>query len=160
MLWRKQIDPDLPWYRRPDYKGSMTEANKRKLDAIRDQEVHPATKWDDVPEDVQSYISRLEVEIYDYKQGQAFAGPAVTSVVGVCLVALMYFGFEPTSEPWRYLLGLALIVVPWFFYKRTWKANAEEFLPSGDRPASRAEEQIRQEWELDYLSRLRRSDDS
>lgn len=55
----------LPWYRAPGYKGKMREVDKCKLDAIRMQPKHPAATSDDLPEEAQAYINRLECEIYD-----------------------------------------------------------------------------------------------
>lgn len=88
--------------------GCDTEAKKRKLDAIRD--LHPATKLDDIPEDVQCYINRGECEIYDHKQQQTVARPAVTSVIGICLLALIYFGFESSLPYWDRIGRSALAV--------------------------------------------------
>ena len=37
-MWkRKRKSEWLPWYRAPDYKGDLTEAQKRELDAFRMQ---------------------------------------------------------------------------------------------------------------------------
>ena len=73
-MWkRKRKTKALPWYRARNYKGKMTEAQKRELDSFRAQEPHPAADYDSLPTEVQHYINRLEVEIYDNKQRQIAA---------------------------------------------------------------------------------------
>jgi hypothetical protein len=42
MFRRKKKQPEhLPWYRARNYKGNLTEAEKRQLDFFRMQEKHP-----------------------------------------------------------------------------------------------------------------------
>jgi hypothetical protein len=58
MLWRKK--ESLPWYRAPNYKGDLTEDEKRELDLFRYRAErhgikHPAATYDDLPEEVGSY---------------------------------------------------------------------------------------------------------
>ncbi len=55
MWWkREQRTEFLPWYRVPGFKGKVSEAEKRQLDAFRMQERHPAASYQDLPEEVQS----------------------------------------------------------------------------------------------------------
>jgi len=56
----------LPWYRSRNYKGDMTETEKRQLDAFRAQPKHPATRTEDLPEEVRDYINGIELELYDH----------------------------------------------------------------------------------------------
>ncbi|WP_024587573.1 hypothetical protein [Aliihoeflea sp. 2WW] len=158
MWWRKEIDPDLPWYRRPDYTGNLTEAQKRKLDAIRDRDVHPAAKLANLPDEVKNYIGRLELEAYDAKQSQTAAGPILFMLAILCIMALNYFGIEASTDRSRYIVGAAMIIAAWIVYSRKWKANAKEFLPDGGRAEAQADEEFRREWELEYLSLLRREE--
>jgi hypothetical protein len=58
----------LPWYRARNYKGDLTEAEKRQFDAFRVQPKHPAAQYHELPEEVQSYINRIECELYDKRQ--------------------------------------------------------------------------------------------
>jgi exonuclease I len=68
-MWKRKRKAEwLPWYRARNYKGDLTEAEKRQLDAFRMQPKHPAAQEDDLPEEVQSYIGRIEMELYDKKQ--------------------------------------------------------------------------------------------
>lgn len=46
----------------------MTEEQKRHLDGIRDREPHPAIEYEQLPNEAQSYINKLEMEAYDAKQ--------------------------------------------------------------------------------------------
>jgi hypothetical protein len=66
MWWKRESSSKrLPWYRAPNYSGNLTEAEKRQLDALRMQAPHPAARYEDLPEEVQSYISGLAIEAYD-----------------------------------------------------------------------------------------------
>jgi hypothetical protein len=157
MWWRKQVDPALPWYRRPDYKGQMTEANKRKLDVFRDQDVHPSARFEDLPPEAQGYISRLEIENYDFKQGQAASHMLVGVVLGIAVLLASYFGIDraPATTWWPYLGGITLIILSVVAYRRQWSKTAEEFVPRNPDSPTSTDEQLRQEWELEHLSRLR-----
>ncbi|MGQ5718862.1 hypothetical protein [Pseudochrobactrum asaccharolyticum] len=154
MLKRKQNNKNVPWYRQPDYKGNMKESHKRKLDAFREQDNHPSTRYDDIPEDVQRYICNLEIQLYHYKQRQAFNGAAVFSVAGICILGLLYFGFNNSSDMLRYFLAGSLIIFPWFIYASKSKNISKEFFSSNDPSLSNTEEKIREEWELNHLSSL------
>ena len=75
-MWKRKRKAEwLPWYRARNYKGDLTEAEKRQFDAFRMQPKHPAAQEDDLPEEVQSYIGRIEMELYDKKQEGA-RGPS------------------------------------------------------------------------------------
>jgi hypothetical protein len=47
-----------------NYKGNLTENEKRQLDFFRMQEKHPAADYDSLPEEVQRYINRITMEHY------------------------------------------------------------------------------------------------
>jgi hypothetical protein len=52
----------VPWYRRRDYKGNLTEDEKRELDHFRWLAQQPGGKHPadhDLPEEVDLYISKL-----------------------------------------------------------------------------------------------------
>jgi hypothetical protein len=146
----------LPWYRARDYKGNLSEAEKRQLDAFRTQPTHPAARLDQLPEEVQEYIGRIELELYDHKQQEAAGFAFFWSLVVVIVLLLNYFGCFPHSSNWAYPTGGLLFVAAWVIYKRKWDRNAEEFLPSGDdAPRSRTNEALRYEWELNYIHAVR-----
>jgi hypothetical protein len=150
-MWKRKRKAEwLPWYRARNYKGDMTEAEKRQLDAFRMQPTHPAVQWDDLPEEVQKYVSRIEVELYDHKQQQAAGRSLFFCAVGVLLLFLNYKGCLGDPTIWSYVGAVLLLVLPWFVYRYEWNKNAEEFLPS-DAPYGVTEERIREEWELNYI---------
>ncbi|MGH0214408.1 hypothetical protein NKY66_10890 [Sinorhizobium meliloti] len=156
MWWkRKQNTEWLPWYRVPGFKGKVSEAEKRQLDAFRMQERHPAASYQDLPEEVQSYISRLELENYDFKQEKAVNGPMLASLIGAVILGVSYFGvhIQPTGSIWPYAFGLLLLIAPWFVYRREWQRNADELFPRRHGGPNLSDENIRKEWELDYLTR-------
>lgn len=69
MFGRKNKKEPLPWYRARNYKGNLTEAEKRELDLLRHRESeggeHPSANYGYLPEEVQSYLSKIEIERYD-----------------------------------------------------------------------------------------------
>ena len=159
-MWkRKRKTEFLPWYRAKGYKGNLTEAQKRELDSFRAQDTHPASNYDGLPTEVQNYIGRLELEIYDQKQEKIAAAALVVMALGLLTLYLTYFGApEPTA--WRYVSGALCLVVPWFVYSYYWKKNAEAFMPTEPYAAFPTDEGRRFEWEIEYLSRRRQVDDN
>jgi hypothetical protein len=133
----------------------MTEAQKRELDAFRMQPKHPAARYEDLPDEVQAHIARLEVENYDRKQELAAAPAFACSAIGVALVCLHNFGAPSLSTLWTWVAALGLVIVPWFVYRREWRKNADEFMPDylsqgRDSPANEA---LKREWEVSHVSR-------
>jgi hypothetical protein len=94
----------------------MSEAEKRTLDSFRMKDKHPAATKDHLPEEVKSYINRLEFELYDLKQDK---------LVGQTLAASpeLHYSMSTISVCKIQRPG------PMFFYRHEWKKNAEEFLP-------------------------------
>jgi hypothetical protein len=160
MRWKRNRDEWVPWYRVPGFKGKVSEADKSRLDAFRTEERHPAASYQDLPDEVQSYISRLEVENYDYKQGRAANGPLVGTVLGGVILAINYFGvhISPSESIWPYAFGLFILIAPWIVYRKEWQRNADELFPTQQGEPSQSDENIRKEWELDFLARNRTKD--
>lgn len=155
MWWKRNQNSEwLPWYRVPGFKGKVSEAQKRQLDAFRMQERHPAASYQDLPEEVQSYISRLELENYDFKQEKAANRPILASLLGAAILGVNYFGVfvQPSGSIWPYAIGLLLLIAPWFVYGREWQRNADELHPRRRGGPNMSDENIRKEWELDYLT--------
>ncbi|WP_139793307.1 hypothetical protein [Ensifer aridi] len=153
MWWRsKQPLEQVPWYRAPGYKGNLTEAEKRQLDAFRMQEQHPSARYIDLPNEVQSYISAVQIELYDLKQSGAASRAMLATALGAAVLYASYFGIGPTESHWPYLAGLALLIAPWFFYRSEWRRNADEFLPRDPSAPTSTDELIKREWELDFMS--------
>jgi hypothetical protein len=147
----------LPWYRRKDYDGNLTEAEKRQLDVFRTQPEHPATLSDELPTEVQNYINRIELELYDAKQSEAAGYWLSATVFAIALMAMNYHERFPSSDSY-YVAGAALILFSWFWYGRVWKRNAEDFIPSDEAAPNRTDEAIRREWELDYVTSSKQTD--
>ena len=149
-MFRRKTKEPLPWYRAPDYKGELTEDEKRELDSFRygaeHQGVrHPAATYDDLPEEVGLYISRLQIELYDSIQEGLAGRCLLISAVGAFLL-LNYLGWlSPDYHSAETLLfGAALLLAPWVYYPIKWKRNADQHLDDTD-------EILRTEWELNYI---------
>jgi hypothetical protein len=142
----------LPWYRARGYKGNLTEHEKRQLDSFRMQEHHPAATFENLPEEVQGYINKLEMEHYDEKQGALVLPALVVMGFGGYFLIRYIFGYDEGS-----LLGygssIALLVLPWIYYARAWRKNADEFMPKDG--FGKRDEAFRTEWELEYISNNR-----
>ena len=143
---RKSSSERLPWYRAPGYSGNLTEAEKRELDAFRMQAHHPAYQYE-LPEHVELYIAGLQLEAYDLKQERAASGAFTTTLVGAAILYVAHFGAGPSNSIWSYLVGLALIILPWLAYRSEWRKNAD-----ANRFAS---ENILMEWELHHLAKAK-----
>ena len=107
----------LPWYRKPSYKGKMSEEEKRILDLFRMKEKHPAATIDDLPEEVASYINRIEFELYDHlKQDKLMQNCLAVSAVAAVLLYLSYFGLPDITILGSYIAGTVMLIFPWFVY--------------------------------------------
>ena len=86
-MWKRKRKAEwLPWYRAHDYTGNLTEKEKRLLDAFRAQPTHPSANFEQLPEEVQRYVNRIEMELYDQKQEAAAGRAIVLSEVGAALL--------------------------------------------------------------------------
>jgi hypothetical protein len=87
-MWKRKQQEWVPWYRARNYKGNLTEAEKRQLDAFRTQPKHPAATFDDLPEEAQGYLSGIRLELYDKKQDGAASRAFVMSAIGAGVLFL------------------------------------------------------------------------
>lgn len=149
------VQGPLPWYRQREYKEDLSEAEKAILDQLRMQERHPAARYEDLPEELQSYISRLQVENYASKQARAVDRALIFNIVGLVLILLSYFGLLTMRTGWIYIGGSVLLIAPWFLHQGEWYKNLGQFMQQANTSAS-TNEQIKREWELAYLFRVRR----
>jgi hypothetical protein len=148
----------MSWYRDPSYKGKLTEAEKQELDRVRALPRHPAAKYEDLPDEVQSYIAGLSLERYDLKQERAVALPLLCTLFALVLIGRHHFSPPPLSTAMTWTLGLALLVVPWFIYRYQWaKISREEFPGEGDA-APTTDELLRREWEVSYIVDWRKNE--
>jgi hypothetical protein len=95
---KKKQREHLPWYRARNYKGNLTEIEKRQLDSFRMQEKHPAGDYDSLPEEVQRYISSLEIEVYDNKQQTLALSTLFVSGVGGYFLIRYMLGYDEGSS--------------------------------------------------------------
>ena len=138
----------VPWYRRKDYKGDLTEAEKRELDAFRMQEKHPANHYQDLPNEVQERIIALEVKANEFELHTIATRCLFVSIAGAIITFLAYKGHGDTGN-FGYLIGILLLTVPWIFVIRGWRKNANEYCLDPD-------EGFRTEWELNYIAEHRK----
>jgi len=153
-------DEWMPWYRRKEYKGNLTEEEKRYLDSFRLEEKHPAAAYEDLPEEVQEYLSELSLAVYDLKQdGAANKAFALTSL-GAFWIFVGYQEIGWLSPLLGYVLGGLTITFAWINHSREWKKNADGFgrIKQEGRgvPFSRTQEKLQEYWELDAIDRFRK----
>ena len=149
----------MPWYRRKEYKGNLTEEEKAYLDSFRLEEKHPAVAFEDLPEEVQGYVTELELIAYDAKQDGVVTKAFVLTAIGVLVIYLAYRELGWLFPLLGYVVGGAVIAFAWVNYSREWKKNADGFWieQAGERvPYSRTEEKLQEYWELDAISRFRK----
>ena len=148
----------MPWYRRKDYRGNLTDEQKRHLDSFRLEEKHPAVAVEDLPEEVQSYLSELELAVYDAKREGVATKAFVLTGVGAFVIFLAYYELGWFAPLVGYVLGGAIIAFARINYSREWKRNADGlWIKQEGRgvPFSRTEEKLQAYWELDEISRFR-----
>ena len=151
---KKRKEP-LPWYRARNYKGNLTENEKRELDSFRHRESeggeHPSASYGDLPEEVQSYLSKIEIEHYDLIQETLVGRCFLLSGVGLLLL-LNHFGWIPKYDSTElFLAGVFLLLAAWVYYPIKWRKNADRFSEHDG---------IRTEWELNYIVSKKMSDKS
>jgi hypothetical protein len=141
----------VPWYRRKSYKGDLSEEEKRILDSFRLQEKHPATDYQDLPEDVKRYINRIEFELYRKKQEGAAGMALLLTAVAALLIYFAYTG-RGDYPIYSYASGIVILILAWYGYRREWKKNADELFPKGKgAPLTDTDVGIQEEWELVYI---------
>lgn len=141
----------IPWYRAKGYKGKMTEDNKRKLDAFRMLEKHPATDPYDLPEDAQTYINSIEFELIDIKRQKSFNGSAFITAAAFALSYYSYLGHGYYNNPyWTYAFSIVIVIFVWWKHHKEDKTLCDELL------SNTTTEGIIREWELDYITTIRR----
>lgn len=148
------LDPE-PWYRRRTYRGKMSEANKVELDAIRQKEPHPAVSFDQLPKEVQRYINRVEFNLYD--ANQALAASRFAAWIGLAFVVAYFADEEQIAGLWgAYALAMGLVCVGWLSYRKNTKKNWLHFMEFEDGRPNCSDLGIQEEWELNYISQIRR----
>ena len=155
-MWkrRKKKAEGLPWCRQPSYLGKMSEAQKRILNSLRMKPTHPAATTNDLPEEVVSYINRIECDVYNLRQETLAIRTIVVSLVGAAWINICYFG-PPPETGWTYIIGAGLLVTPWFVCAYEWNKAVQQHASSDHEPGclNTTDEGILQEWELNYIHR-------
>ena len=120
MWWRgsQAISDQMPWYRQPGYDGDLSETQKRLLDQVRARSRHPAARAEDLPAEALSYIKALEFNLYQAKQQQLIGRTLLVSLFGAAVLYLTYYGYRPGTSNWDYVVGFAVLILPWFLYLR------------------------------------------
>lgn len=153
-------DEWVPWYRRKEYKGSLTEEEKRYLDSFRLGDKHPAVAFEDLSEEVQGYLCELELTAYDQKQDGVATKAFVLTVIGAFVIFSAYREIGWLIPLLGYVLGGAIIAFAWINYFREWKRNAGDDLwikqEGKGVPLSRTEEKLQEYWELYEIDRYRK----
>jgi len=152
-------DKWVPWYRRKIYKGDLTEEEKRYLDSFRLGEKHPAVTVEDLPEEVQGYLSELELTVYDQKQDGVATKAFLLTGIGAFVIFSAYREIGWLSPLLGYVLGGAIIAFAWINYSREWKKIADgRWIKQEGKgvPFSRTEEKLQEYWELDEISHFRK----
>ena len=150
MLGRKKKPIErLPWYRARNYRGDLTENEKRQLDSFRMRREHPAASYDTLPGEVKVYIGELTLEIYDTKQERLRVACSVVSGASAFFLARYAFGYAEGSL-FEYSLSLGMLIFPWIYYRIKWRKNADEYLPPGEAVFT-VNEALRKNWELAYI---------
>jgi hypothetical protein len=154
-MFRRTSREVLPWYRKPSYRGKLTEAQKRHLDSIREREPHPATRFEQLPDEVQSYITELEMAVYDSKQQSLAGRTLLVSGLGAILIDANFLHLIDWTNWWAAIIAGPLLLFPWIFYAWQWRRNADEFSPpaNGADWTSPSDEKLREAWELDHIVR-------
>lgn len=157
MFWSKpQKKEPLPWYRELNYKGKLTEREKRVFDSFRMQEKHPAADYQSLRNEVQEYIVHLEAERYQLELGRLVQGCLIVFALGCYFT---YWAFREDYIPWTLFgpstalslfFGIVFLSVPPVYYWRTSKKLIEKFIPDGDW-AYNTNEALKKEWELNFL---------
>jgi len=148
-----------PWYRRKEYRGNLTEEEKRYLDSFRLEEKHPAVAVDDLPEEVQGYLSELELAVYDAKQDSVATKAFMLTGMGALVAFLAYHELGWLPPLVGYVIGGVIITFAWINYSREWKKNADGlWIKQEGRgiPFSTTEEKLQEYWELYEIVRYKK----
>jgi hypothetical protein len=149
----------LPWYRRKEYRGNLTEKEKRHLDSFRRGNKHPATALEDLPDEVQAYLGELELAVHDKTQEKIIIKAFALTAIGAFLIVSAYRNTGWASPLLEYFLGGSIIVFAWFGFSRKWKSNTEDLWinnKGNGAPFSRTEEKLQKHWELNEINRFRK----
>src|SRR4029079_16176693 len=99
--------------REPASDGALSETQKRLLDELRARSRHPAARAEDLPAEALSYIKALEFNLYQAKQQQLIGPTSLIIRFGAAVLYLTYYGYLPGTSNWDYVVGFAVLILPW-----------------------------------------------
>ena len=144
----------MPWYRRPDYDGKLTEEDKRFLDAFQGN--HPAARSEELPEEVQSYISRIELENFDFKKDTEFYR-AIFFTVSSLLITFLAYDKDSIVFSIFLIMGFsAITAAAWLSCRKRHKKIDDDFFPSELGAPGRTDRELRFEWEMGRIVERKR----
>ena len=148
-----------PWYRRRTFKGNLTEDQKRYLDSFRNGEPHPATSFEDLPDEVRSRLIELEERL---KNHQDVASVCIMLFwMGICFYSIYvgYFGEFGLNSVLIYGSGLLGIVNFYNSYKSYSSRNQHHNwygVTEKGEPFSSTDESLQRHWEMKALTAYKR----
>ena len=149
-----------PWYRRKDYKGNLTEDQKRYLDSFRNGEPHPATPFGDLPDEVQSRLMELELDLKEQQDSASVVTTLVWSALGCYSVYEGYIGDFGVVSFFYYSCALICIAMGYRTYQN-YSSRHEHHNWYGDtgkgEPFSSTDESLQRHWEINALSAYKRN---
>ena len=149
-----------PWYRRKDYKGNLTEDQKRYLDSFRNGEPHPATPFEDLPDEVQSRLMELELDLKEQQDSASVVTTLVWSALCCYSVYEGYVGDFGVVSFSYYCCALICIAMGYRTYQ-TYSSRHEHHNWYGDtnkgEPFSSTDESLQRHWEINALSAYKRN---
>ena len=144
-----------PWYRRKDYKGNLTEDQKRYLDSFRSGKPHPATPFEDLPDEVQSRLIELEEQLKE----QQDATSLLTMLVWFSLSSYAFYSgyndYDGLTSVASYCFALFVIFILYKSYKAyLYRHKHHNWYGDTDKgePFSSTDESLQRHWEVNPLS--------
>jgi hypothetical protein len=151
-----------PWYRQKGYKGNLTEDQKRYLDSFRNGEPHPATSFEELPEEVQSRLIELESQLKEQQDTASLLTMiGLFSLSGYAFYSgyTDYDGYNGLTSVASYCFGLLCVFMLYKSYK-AYSSRHEHHNWYGDtekgEPFSSTDEALQRHWELNAITAYRR----
>jgi hypothetical protein len=144
----------VPWYRRRDYSGKMSEEEKRILDDVRKDDNHPATSFDELPGEVQTYIASIEQELYDEIKSSIFLKVVSITLFVLFFIVITFLRQDNFSIYSISFWVLGLLVVWGSLWREKRKIEVRFFpeeLSQNDSVVFTSDEGIQAAWDVDYL---------
>lgn len=148
-----------PWYRQRGYKGNLSEDEKRFLDSFRNGKLHPATSFEDLPDEVQGRLIELEDQLKEEQDTASFLIMLVWFSLSGYAFYSGYTDYDGLTSAASYCFGLFCIFM---FYKsyKAYSSRHEHHNWYGDtekgEPFCSTDEGLQRCWELNAVSEYKR----